>query len=373
LKLLSEAQAGRNNNFDIIRLVLSISVLVGHSFAIEPVAGWPVPLGDILKSTWLGGVGVDGFFIISGFLVTASAMKHDTLTFFLNRFLRVVPALLVCLAVTLLAMSFISSLGQQAYWTHPGTARFFVSNLTLTNMAAGLPGVLENTVTPIVNGSLWTLPVEVRLYILLGGVALFGALATRFTALLALATLAVIGYFNFGDLPTMVGMDSWRAVSVYFLAGSVFFLVKDWIRLSWRIGVLCLAVFLYAQGKPYYAAVAVVPLAYLLFCLAYLTPPVRIVQRIGDLSYGVYIYAWPTQRLLWWWFGPINPVLHALLALVITSALAYLSWRFIEKPALAWKGLGRTLQASFASSRLGRWHHEHRTKATARSEPVTGA
>lgn len=338
MKLLSDCQTGRENNFDLLRVFFSVCVLVGHSFAIESMPGWPAPFSGILKSTWLGAIGVNGFFLISGFLVAASAVKHDPQTFFINRFLRIFPGLLACLVLTVLVMAFFSSLGYREYFLHPDTVRFFLTNLTLTNMTAHLPGVFEQTVTPIINGSLWTLPVEVRLYILLGMLAAFGVLASRFTATMGLITLAMIGFFNFGDLPTMVPMDAWRNVSVYFLAGALIWFVRDWIQLRWGVAALCLIAFLFFQGKPYYDYLSVVPFCYLVLSLAYLTPPVDLVRRLGDLSYGIYIYAWPVQRILTWSLGPMNPYLHAVYTLCITSVLAFASWRFIEKPALSLRG-----------------------------------
>lgn len=338
MKVLGDCQTGRDNNFDLLRLVFSLAVLVGHSFAIEKIPGWKPPFHQILQSTWLGAVGVNGFFLISGFLVAASAVKHDPPTYFVNRFLRIFPGLLACLALTILAMSVISSLGHREYFLHPETARFFVTNLTLTDMTSTLPGVFEGWKVRGINGSLWTLPVEVRLYILLGGLAAVGLLARRLTAIPALLVLGTIGFFSFGDLPLMAPMEAWRRVSAFFLVGSLFWFVRDWIQLRWGIAALCFVAFLYLQGKPYYDYLSVLPFCYLVLSLAYLTPPVDLMRRLGDLSYGIYIYAWPVQRILTWNLGPINPYLHAFYTLCITGALAYLSWRFVEKPALSLRG-----------------------------------
>ena len=243
MKVLADCQAGRDNNFDLLRLLFSLSVLVGHSFAIEHIPGWKAPFHQILQSTWLGAVGVNGFFLISGFLVTASAVKHDPATYFKNRVLRIFPGLLVCLLLTVLVMSLFSTLGPSAYFLHPDTVRFFFSNLTLTDMVAGLPGVFEHTTTPAINGSLWTLPVEVRLYVLTGALVIMGALTKRYLALASLFTLGVVGYFNFGDLPLMVAMDSWQRVSVFFLIGALLWVLRDSIQLRWSAAVLCLIAF----------------------------------------------------------------------------------------------------------------------------------
>ena len=68
--------------------------------------------------------------------------------------------------------------------------------------------------------------------------------------------------------------------------------------------------------------------------------PIDPLWKVGtkaDISYGLYLYAWPVQILLLWYFRSISPWLMFIVTVPIAMGLAYLSWYLVEKPALALK------------------------------------
>ncbi len=164
------ARAHAANNFDFLRLAAAAAVLVSHQYAL---GGQPEP--RLLAFSW-GGLGVLVFFAISGYLVAAS-WQHDPHAgrFVARRLLRVWPGLAVaCLLTALVLGPLVSSLSTGAYLRHPET-RHFLKILGLASFDAGLPGVFAgNPLAGSANGSLWTIPVEVRCYLALVVVGVVG-------------------------------------------------------------------------------------------------------------------------------------------------------------------------------------------------------
>ena len=163
---LASLANGRDNNLNLIRIIAAGMVLVSHSFVIasgDPQAEpWHAVIG---RSP--GGLAVDLFFVVSGFLVTASVMKQTSvLPYLLARGLRVYPGLWVALLLSVLVVGMgYSSLSGAAFFADPQTWRYLARNaLMIAGGEGALPGSFpSNPFGPVVNGSLWTLRYELRL------------------------------------------------------------------------------------------------------------------------------------------------------------------------------------------------------------------
>jgi peptidoglycan/LPS O-acetylase OafA/YrhL len=185
------------------------------------------------------------------------------------------------------------------------------------------------------NGSLWTLPVEVRAYIVLAVVG-FGLRAPRRTISAALigATAASLFAANIvGDL----GHPS-RLTSL-FVASSVLYLLRDSIVLRLDVAAALLLVWLAAFATPFATAAGMLTLPYLMACAAYCTPHgLRRFVLKGDVSYGIYLYAFPIQQSVVALLGPIPPVALAGIAAPLAWLAGFASWRLVERPILRWRG-----------------------------------
>lgn len=120
-----------------------------------------------------------------------------------------------------------------------------------------------------------------------------------------------------------------------FNCGIAFYMIRNrlvlslWIALALAVGAYLL------RDLPLYRYALVLALTYGVFVLAYLPRgPIRRYNALGDYSYGVYIYAWPMQQLAVHAFGPMEPIQNILIAVPMVLAMAWLSWTFVEKPAL---------------------------------------
>jgi peptidoglycan/LPS O-acetylase OafA/YrhL len=333
--LASYAQEPQNN-YLLLRLVAALLVIYGHSYAITKLAGRMDLIQRALRFTYAGEVGVDAFFVISGFLVTASYLNRRSWPEFMKaRCLRIFPGLLVCLLVIVFMLGpVVTSLEPAAYLTDPALYTGLLRNLTLVDLHLRLPGVFDQLPQPgAVNGSLWTLPVEFMLYILLGIFGVVGILFSRrwyglFILACCVAALGLSMRVHF-----FADKSLYLRLLLLFAAGSVIRVYADRIPLSnWIFAGLTLltALFYHHRGlEPMFT----VWLVYAVFWAAYI-PDLHWSNRMGDYSYGLYIYAFPIEQTLRQYIPDIQPVELFLCASLLTLGCAMLSWHFVEHPAL---------------------------------------
>ena len=344
---LADVVADRDNNFNLIRLVAAWAVLFSHSFVLATGSDASEPLRASLGKPW-SSMAVDVFFITSGFLVTASLFaRGSALEFVWARVLRIYPALLimVALAVFVLGLHF-SSLPVEQFLGSDQTRTFVFKNTTLvTGVAFNLPGVFEALpYARAVNGSLWTMPIEIRMYGVLVGLWIVLAVLGRrrrqvfSVALVALAVGGLAVHF-WTHYQTHTSSSVYRWFYMFF-TGAAYFVLREWIWLSGRVFWLMLsAIVLSALDREIFFAVYSLCLAYVLFWLAY-SPggTVRGYNRLGDYSYGVYIYAFPVQQTIVALVPGISVAQLVIAGTLATLVLASLSWYLIESRALRWKG-----------------------------------
>lgn len=337
------------NKINALRLTCALIVLWSHSY---PLTGNKASEPVLL---FLGGYGTGGeisvlvFFVISGFLISRSIEGHDLTSYLVSRVLRILPALAVVILIqTIVIGPLVTTMTVTAYFRDPGFMKG-LQELLIFNMNFRLPGVFsENPYPLIVNGSLWTLPAECAFYIVMPFLYLFGFLGRR-TISLTTAALALLlqrcmllgysstnfGGFLFKGVPAFVGLD-W---AVFFITGAALWKLRYEIPMSGGMAVICLCSLFCSAGTltAQWALHLAVP--YLTLYLALASPPLgRWLDRIGDLSYGVYIYAFLVQQtLMAAWGGAMKPTVLTLAALPVTLACAWVSWRTIESPALGLK------------------------------------
>ena len=335
---------GRDNNLNLIRMIAASAVLVSHAWPIGRGAGTREPLRDLLGHS-LGTVSVFVFFAVSGFLIARSFERQPGVGAWARaRALRLFPGLAVALVLTVVLLGPLATvLPLRAYLTDPATLTYLPRNLSLAFLQYDLPGVFGSNPFPAaINGSLWTLFHEVLCY---AGILVIGLLgAFRSPGRLALAGLAfVLGWIAVSLAPPELvphSLGRFFHLAPAFAVGTAFYALRRRLVLH-PLGLAALvgaAVLL--RDTVLYQPAFLLALAYGVFLLGYglRTGPARRLQaynRLGDYSYGTYIYAFPVQQLWAWGLGPMHPLLNVALALPVTLALAVASWHFVEGPALA--------------------------------------
>jgi len=342
---LSEVADSRFNNFDVLRLLGATLVLFSHSFALtrgnDPVT-W-------LNGETLGTVGVSLFFGISGFLVARSWLADSRLPAYgAKRALRLLPALYVVVLLTAFVLGpLYTTLPLGDYLTDPGTYGYVLKTMALYTVGGHLPGVFEDNLVPgTVNGSLWTLPIEAACYVGVAALGVLGLLRGRRWApwlvfLVLWAAMAPripttdLGKHGPGTLDGQELLTGIRLVAIFF-GGVLFYLYRERVQLRWDWLAVLLAVFLACSRTRWVPCLAVPVFAYFVLVVAYRTPARwRRLTATGDVSYGLYLYAFPVQQALVASLGAgLGPLAMFALAFPITYVLAFGSWRLVERPAL---------------------------------------
>lgn len=322
------------NNFNFIRLLAATMVLFSHQHALSGISENPV-LGNSL-----GGLGVQIFFTISGYLIYQSWSSDPAIgRFLLKRFLRIWPGLTAMVLLTILVIGpLVTDISIHEYFSSSDTWRY-ARALKVFALGGPLPGVFDGLPqNRVVNASLWTLPVEVRWYLITGAIGTAGLLKRRLTLPSIFIILSI--YAN-TQIPTGTREDT-IALGQYFLIGAI--LRQE--RSIWLIRPHLLPTLFIFSALAYLAGIA--PTITSSFFVSFLsiwlgqasTPALRDFGKFGDISYGTYIYAFPIQQSViqfgvlarGWSFGE-----GLAMAMVITYLAAFFSWHTIEKQALKLK------------------------------------
>ena len=335
---IADRAAGRDNNFNLLRMLAATGVLVSHAYPISLGPGTPEPLVALLGMT-LGTVCVMVFFTISGFFITRSfEQKHSLPSFFLARALRLFPALAVVLAVTVaISALFLTVAPPNVFW--PAAWEYLLRNLLLFFPKYPLPGVFEsNRFGPAINGSLWTLNYEVLCYL---GVVLCGGLGflERPTAFAAGLVLLLMLYATAQLLPLHERIENLAPLGLSFGIGMAFWVWRSTIPLSWPMAGAALVAAVLLRSTPVFGLALALALAYGVFVLGYARiHSLKWYTRLGDYSYGTYVYAFPVQQLIAF-LGVVSPLTNMALAFPAVLLCAVLSWVFVEAPALRLRGV----------------------------------
>ncbi|RDJ21517.1 acyltransferase [Bosea caraganae] len=328
-----------HNNFGLLRLLLALAVVVSHAFSVTTGAVEDEPLARLTGFT-LGEHAVNGFFAISGFLVTMSYVNRGWRDYILARLLRIAPGLIAAtLAVSLLLGSAMTRLDLGSYLSHPGLWRFISGTLISFKSAAPLPGVFDANPLPFPMGTVWTLKYETLCYlgVLIAGLA--GLLARRELALgaLILLTLAVIGREIVAPHGPK-GVETALRLPLIFLAGGVAYLWRERVPLSLAGLAAALVLTALLSPTPAHKAALFLTTAWGVLVLA-MAPALtrRRSEPPADLSYGVYLYGWPVQQALVVLLPGTGALALLWPALALTLLVAALSWYGVEKPALGLK------------------------------------
>lgn len=334
-RTLEEAMNSRDNALNFVRLILASSVILAHSYPLGGFGAMP-----FFPGTDLGQVAVAGFFAASGFLIAGSRSRLGFLPYIWRRAIRIYPAYWTALILVAFVFAPLSTL-QHGQWSLNDGLGYVLRNSTLWIDHYQVGATL--TEVPFVgawNGSLWTLFYEFSAYLALG-VLFFARVLRRPAALFVLFVLATVAQLLAKgplDITTNLILH-FLWLGTFFVAGSFLWSVSNRLPLSGWLGALAAALTLGALLSGHFTVLAPLPFAYLILWLGG-TLPTRI-GSTNDVSYGVYIYAFPIQQTLsvWGWAQAMGPVASAALALIMTTVVAWCSWVAVERPALRLKNL----------------------------------
>ena len=330
----------RLNNVAELRLLFAASVMLSHAALLSDPASY-VPLRFILNSE----AAVQGFFILSGFLVCGSYSRiGDPLKFYVRRFMRIYPAYLVAVLLFLalgIAQAMLS--GVTVAWHE--LPRYLAANLTTLNfLQPTVGGVFAGNSIEAINGALWSIKVELMFYAVLPLIYVIGR-RSSFTFVAAALIAAGALYWPvlnwLGDQWDLPVSHSFRVqlpgqLQYFGLGVALFARSRGEIGTMTMVALAAFAVVLLAVvNDPREAAQALVLIVIIGGLTALPQMPAPFAGQ--DLSYGIYLSHFPlVQLLLVAGMGSAPFLLYLATVVILATAYGFLSWRLIERPALEW-------------------------------------
>lgn len=349
---VSPEKDDRHNNINIIRFIAAAMVIYGH---MSHLIGAPMPQ---LFGQEISSIAVKVFFVLSGYLIAQSLMRDNhTFRYFVRRTFRIFPGLFfVCFIAAFVLGPLLSSEGFRSYFSSSLPYEYFIKN-SLMNPVYSLPGVFENNLYPnAVNGSLWTLPVEFSMYILLPiSVFVFKKLNILKPGLAIMAVgLVALSVAHMLLFPSAVwaiwGSNVWDGLVLtpYFFMGAVFSFpeFKKIFNLQWAIVLAFVAGVIVLDGYWQYEIVVFLTLPYITLSCSLATPAVfGRVFAVNDYSYGLYLWGFFVQQILVSFIGVdkgISIVAYSAICFIVATVCAMVSWHLVEKPC---NGVGKKVCA----------------------------
>lgn len=340
----------RENNFDFLRLVAALMVVFAHSFALLLVRNEPLYIATGYID--FGMMGVIIFFVISGFLISKSWTNNPSLIkFYWNRLLRIVPGLLFVTCITIFIIGpLVTSFTLIDYFKSSETWTYFrvVTILGIIPHTPNLPGVFQNNPYRVaVNGSLWSLPIEFGMYILISVIGLLKFLKRKYSILIT--CIIIIFVFSFSKMNTSLTAftnissiintySSFIIYPIFFLVGVLHFLFRETIKLKWSVSLVFLIVWILSFKTVFFYLMSMMCLPYIILTIANIRIPyLNIVTKHGDLSYGIYIFAFPIQQTIIHYEPSISVTILITISTFISILAAFISWRYVESKALQMK------------------------------------
>lgn len=357
---LADGLARGTDNFLLLRVIAAAAVVYGHAYAMVVTHGERDLFIRMGWGSYSGTIAVDLFFIVSGFLVTGSYLRRrNVFAFAWARALRVIPGYASCLVASAFVLGALyTTLPLATYLVHAGTHDYVQVNLKLgTHLIWRLPEVfVDNPRRDTINGSIWTLPAEVRMYLWVAFAGALGILAWRWACSLLLLGLFVLGLLAPEHL-WWVPHPAFVQLAGCFALGVLCYLYRDVIPANgWWLAACTVLAWALRHTPMYPFAFALAEVAFV-FWFAYRTRW-HGYNRLGDYSYGLYLWGYPMQQVVAHHLPATSPLANAALALPLALLVAVLSWHLVEKPAIGLKSAPRAMWRTWL-----RWYPPRRATA----------
>lgn len=325
----------RRNNFDILRLFFAFSVMVAHTSLISEIE-----LPVFWKYLFNSNLAVKGFFVISGYLIFLSYARSGSIThYMIKRIARIYPGYILAILINLFV----------AFFCYPGSLVNFVkahdlidylwANLVFLNfLKPSIGDIFSDHVSPVLNGSLWTLKIEVMFYTMVPLIYCFVTRITIKTAYIiflgtSLSWMFVFFFWFTGNLSAQLAQQL-PGQLIYFGVGII--IAKYQIRIDQRFIFLSLILFfvpyLFHFTYPWRDLYFMVVFPWCVMSIALCRWSIPVSKKIGDLSYGIYLFHYPIAQFYehFDFFSEFGS-LAVVICFVQVCVMAYFAWHFVEK------------------------------------------
>lgn len=328
---LKKFESTRSNNLNLVKFVAALFVIISHAYPLCKGAKYNDILSDLSRnSIAFGSLAVAIFFMSSGFFVTKSLLKSkDSKKYLHNRFIRIFPPLWFTLLVCILVCGlFFSTYNLGNYFLSIDFLKYCLNFILIP--IHNLPGVFMNNIYPgVVNGPLWTLPIEFVCYLVLllaYKLNLVNKKSYKYVAL-----LVIVAFVGINLIP--LSLKGYIQPCFLFFWGSFYWIYRDKITMKNTYFLISLVAFvlLIVLGYGHVASFLFVP--YLTLYIAFCLPQCNNrLASLGNLSYDIYLCGWPIQQMIISLFGGSMLVgMNILISIPLSILVGYITYSLVEK------------------------------------------
>lgn len=328
---LKKFESTRSNNLNLVKFIAALFVIISHAYPLCKGAEYNDILSDLSRnSIAFGSLAVAIFFMSSGFFVTKSLLKSkDSKKYLHNRFIRIFPPLWFTLLVCILVCGlFFSTYNLGKYFLSIDFLKYCLNFILIP--IHNLPGVFMNNIYPgVVNGPLWTLPIEFVCYLVLllaYKLNLVNKKSYKYVAL-----LVIVAFVGINLIP--LSIKGYIQPCFLFFWGSFYWIYRDKITMNNTYFLISLVAFvlLIVLGYGQVASFLFVP--YLTLYIAFCLPQCNNrLASLGNLSYDIYLCGWPIQQMVISLFGGSMLVgMNILISIPLSILVGYITYSLVEK------------------------------------------
>jgi peptidoglycan/LPS O-acetylase OafA/YrhL len=329
----------RENNFNILRLLLALSVVVVHTAELSQ----RVEIAKI--SRYFSSIlAVDSFFIVSGFLIFMSYESSSSLGSYISkRFRRIAPAYIVVILFWAIFLYFISTKSFGEYFSMEFWG-YIISNLTTLNfLHPTIDGIFEDNYISSINGALWTIKIEVAFYLLVPIIIYLFSKFNKLTLIFIIYILAILYSLLMVYLSDSSGSSIFLKLEkqipsqlAFFISGAfLYYYYEIFSRNSLLLFILSsLLLYIHHFITPIYPLYPIT-LAIVIIYFATQSRYLFDFGRYWDISYGLYIWHFPTIQLFVYYHLFDNLAIGIPLLVATLLLVSSLSWSLIEKRFLS--------------------------------------
>ncbi len=326
------------NNFNLLRFIFASLVIVSHVPELQDGNRSNEILTRIFHTISFGEMAVDSFFILSGFLIVKSWQGRPTVIEFLSsRILRIYPGFVV--SALLCAFVVGPIYGSSSYFQEFWVSGFLLSLIKLK--LSFIPPVFQGSPYPALNGSMWTIPYEFLCYLAVLTTGVTIGFKRKWFVLILFFICAGVHFINrleFASLP----LDIYFRLGMAFSAGALFYLYNisiPWNKKIATISMICFSGLLFI--KPLAEPALCIFFGYSVIYYAKFGTTFLRFNQFPDISYGVYLYAWPVNKIVLWAYPNMNVYIAMLVVFLISILFGIFSWYLVEKPFMKLKKVVR--------------------------------
>lgn len=328
---LKKFESTRSNNLNLVKFIAALFVIISHAYPLCKGAEYNDILSDLSRnSIAFGSLAVAIFFMSSGFFVTKSLLKSkDSKKYLHNRFIRIFPPLWFTLIVCILVCGlFFSTYSLGKYFLSSDFFKYCLNFILIP--IHNLPGVFMNNIYPgVINGPLWTLPIEFVCYLVLllaYKLNLVNKKSYKYVAL-----LVIVAFVGINLIP--LSIKGYIQPCFLFFWGSFYWIYRDKITMNNTYFLISLVAFVLLIVLGYGQVASFLFAPYLTLYIAFCLPQCNNrLASLGNLSYDIYLCGWPIQQMVISLFGGSMLVgMNILISIPLSILVGYITYSLVEK------------------------------------------